>query len=166
MKDILYYHPLDSLAIYLFATKDGLAFVGSENGPLDEVLDWYPQATLVANQEILAPYLQTFEAYLNQQTTTFDLPVSIQGTDFQQRVWHALTTIPYGQTLTYSDIAQIIQSPKAVRAVASAIAKNPLLLVIPCHRVIGKNGELRGYRGGLGMKKKLLTFEQNLDISN
>ena len=83
-----------------------------------------------------------------------------QYTEFQRQVWTQLLKIPYGETRTYSEIATAIGRPKAIRAVATAIAKNPLLIVIPCHRVIGKDGQLRGYRGGEAMKERLLTIEK------
>ncbi len=83
-----------------------------------------------------------------------------QGTQFQRQVWQALLDIPYGETCSYSDIAQVLNNPKAVRAVGAANGKNPLAIVVPCHRVIGANGTLTGYAGGLDKKQWLLQFEQ------
>ncbi|KJK58334.1 methylated-DNA--[protein]-cysteine S-methyltransferase [Saccharothrix sp. ST-888] len=91
--------------------------------------------------------------------TTFDLEVTGRGTDFQRRVWAALDAIPYGTTTTYSRIAEQAGSPAAVRAVGAAIGANPLLVVRPCHRVIGANGSLTGYAGGLPAKRHLLALE-------
>ncbi|MFI3319949.1 MAG: methylated-DNA--[protein]-cysteine S-methyltransferase [Rikenellaceae bacterium] len=97
--------------------------------------------------------------YLQGNLKTFDLPISIEGTEFQKRVWHALLDIPYGETRSYKEIATAIGDPKASRAVGMANNRNPLLLVIPCHRVIGANGSLTGYAGGLEIKRALLQLE-------
>ncbi|NLS11902.1 methylated-DNA--[protein]-cysteine S-methyltransferase [Vibrio sp. SM6] len=97
--------------------------------------------------------------YFSQQRQQFDLPLDIQGTAFQQEVWQALTTIPYGETWSYLQLAQAIDNEKAVRAVGMANGKNPLAVIVPCHRVIGKNGQLTGYAGGLERKQKLLLLE-------
>ena len=88
-------------------------------------------------------------------------PLAPQGTDFQKQVWNALLDIPFGQTCTYSDIAAKIGRPSAVRAVGAAIGRNPIWLLIPCHRVVGKNGALTGYAGGLELKRYLLDLEQD-----
>lgn len=85
----------------------------------------------------------------------------LAGTDFQKKVWQELLNIPYGQTKTYKEIAKAINNEKAIRAVATAIGKNPLMIIIPCHRVIGSDGKLRGYAYGLETKKKLLSLEKN-----
>jgi methylated-DNA-[protein]-cysteine S-methyltransferase len=97
--------------------------------------------------------------FLNGKRSSFHLELDPQGTDFQKKVWNVLRKIPYGQTKCYQDIARIVGSPKAVRAVGMANNKNPLPLIVPCHRVIGKNGDLVGYAGGLSLKKKLLKLE-------
>jgi methylated-DNA-[protein]-cysteine S-methyltransferase len=89
------------------------------------------------------------------------VPKNIHGTAFQKKVWTALTKIPYGKTATYGEIAKKVGSPKAFRAVGGACNKNPYAIVIPCHRVIGSNGDLTGFAGGLKMKKKLLDLEQH-----
>ena len=97
--------------------------------------------------------------YADGTRESFDLPVAPTGTAFQQAVWAALRTIPYGQTRTYGDIAAQIGNPKATRAVGIACNKNPILMVIPCHRVIGKNGSLTGFGAGLELKETLLNLE-------
>ena len=99
------------------------------------------------------------EQYLNGERTTFDLVLAAVGTEFQQQVWRALLTIPFGETRSYQDIAKQIGNPKGVRAVGLANGKNPISIVVPCHRVIGKNGALTGYAGGLRAKEQLLTLE-------
>lgn len=97
--------------------------------------------------------------YLAGKRTTFDLPLTPIGTEFQKSVWNALQTIPYGQTASYKMIAEQIGKPKACRAVGLANNRNPIVIVIPCHRVIGSNGRLVGYGGGLPIKQHLLELE-------
>jgi len=107
----------------------------------------------------MKPYISQLIEYLNGQRKEFSLPFDLHGTPFQQEVWKALCDIPYGKTTTYGEVARQIGNPKAVRAVGGAIGSNPLSIVIPCHRVIGKNGSLTGYSGGLDVKKRLLDLE-------
>ena len=98
--------------------------------------------------------------YSQGQRREFDLPLAPEGTAFQLAVWEALRQIPYGETRSYGDIAAIIGKPKAVRAVGMACNRNPLPILIPCHRVVGKNGNLTGYAGGLELKQQLLDLER------
>lgn len=100
-------------------------------------------------------------AYFEAKTQAFNLPIQLTGTTFQQRVWQALQGIDYAKTCSYSDIAHIIGQPQAVRAVGTAIGRNPISIVVPCHRVIGKNGKLTGFAGGLTNKQYLLNLEQH-----
>ncbi len=100
------------------------------------------------------------KAYFEGRLKSFDLPLAPRGTDFQQTVWQALRIIPYGKTVSYGWIAEQIGNPKAVRAVGGANARNPLPIVIPCHRVIGSNGSLTGFGGGLDVKEKLIDLER------
>lgn len=103
--------------------------------------------------------------FLDGKLKKFDLPIHLEGTEFQIKVWNALMNIPYGETRSYKDIAEIVGSPKAYRAVGMTNNKNPISIIVPCHRVIGANGKLVGYGGGLDLKKKLLDIEkQNLDL--
>jgi methylated-DNA-[protein]-cysteine S-methyltransferase len=97
--------------------------------------------------------------YFDGRRSAFDLPLAPAGTEFQRRVWTALSAIPYGTTTTYAAIARSIGKPRAVRAVGAANAKNPLSIVVPCHRVIGRDGTLTGYAGGLPRKRRLLELE-------
>lgn len=99
------------------------------------------------------------DSYFKGRLKDFDLPLAPQGTPFQQNVWQALLTIPYGQTCSYAEIARQIDSPKAVRAVGNANGRNPIPIIIPCHRVIGSNGSLTGFGGGLPTKTYLLNLE-------
>jgi methylated-DNA-[protein]-cysteine S-methyltransferase len=99
--------------------------------------------------------------YFNKERMDFDLPLFLEGTDFQISVWNALQTIPYGETRSYKDIAAMIGNPKACRAVGMANNRNPISIIIPCHRVIGSGGNLVGYGGGLTAKQYLLELERN-----
>ncbi|MGE6097780.1 methylated-DNA--[protein]-cysteine S-methyltransferase [Aeromonas salmonicida] len=108
----------------------------------------------------LAPYVEQFAAYFVGRLQRFDLPLAAKGTPFQQSVWRALCDIPYGKTVSYLEIAQSIGNHKAVRAVGAANGHNPLSIIVPCHRVIGRSGELTGYAGGIPIKRWLLALEQ------
>lgn len=136
------------------------------------VLAW--DETISAFKERLAPLetrrshpildlaVQEIEAYTAKQSRTFTVPWTLHGgTPFQHEVWRALGEIPYGQTLSYSELAQKVARPSAVRAVGAANAKNPLSLVLPCPRVIGKDGSLTGFAGGVSLKQKLINLEKN-----
>ena len=106
-----------------------------------------------------AEVIRQLQAYFGGELKEFDLPLALEGTDFQLRVWKALRTIPYGETISYAQLAQCICNPKAVRAVGLANGSNPIPIIVPCHRVIGSDGSLTGFGGGLSTKKKLLELE-------
>jgi O-6-methylguanine DNA methyltransferase len=111
---------------------------------------------------LVALALDQIAEYLNGTRHEFDLPLDLRGTEFQRRVWSAVAGIPYGQTRTYAQVAQAIGKPLALRAVGAANGANPLPLVVPCHRVLGSDGSLTGYGGGLDVKRKLLEMESQL----
>ena len=104
--------------------------------------------------------LKQLREYFRKERKDFYLPLKMEGTEFQKKVWEALQTIPYGQVCSYQDIARKVGNEKAVRAVGGANNKNPIAIIIPCHRVIGKNGSLVGYGGGLPVKEFLLSLEK------
>ena len=112
------------------------------------------------DDEVLEKTGRQLDEYFEGLRRKFDIPVLMVGTDFQRRVWKALMKVPYGVTATYGQIAEDIGSPKAVRAVGNANSANPISIIVPCHRIIGSNGELVGYGGGLSVKKRLLKLEQ------
>lgn len=114
---------------------------------------------------ILAQTEQELEEYLAGKRKAFNMALDLEGTVFQKRVWAQLLRIPYGQTITYPELAHKIRQPKAIRAVGAANAMNPLSIVIPCHRVVSTSGELRGYSGGLAMKERLLALEDSMPNS-
>lgn len=153
----------ESWNIYMAATSKGLCYVGSHNKSFEELAHWvekrFPGSSLVQADEKLQPYVSELIEYFQGKRKRFTVAFDLQGTPFQIAVWNALCEIPYGQIQSYSDIANHIQKPASVRAVGAAIGANPVLITVPCHRVIGKNGALTGYRGGLDMKTKLLQLE-------
>lgn len=108
---------------------------------------------------------QELDEYFQGKRKTFDIPLRTHGTAFQEKVWAALREIPYGETRSYRDIAEAIGHPKAYRAVGMASNANPIFIIVPCHRVIGSDGSLTGYGGGLPMKKALLSLEKKHRIS-
>jgi len=104
------------------------------------------------------------KSYFAGQLTEFDLPLAPAGTEFQRRVWAGLRTIPYGETVSYGELARQLGSPSASRAVGLANGRNPIAIVVPCHRVIGSDGSLTGYGGGLDRKRFLLALERDMRI--
>ncbi|MCG7437554.1 methylated-DNA--[protein]-cysteine S-methyltransferase [Lysinibacillus fusiformis] len=165
--EILYFDTLTFAqgAMYIVATSDGLAYIGTPNASFDEVKEWakkpFKGYSFEKNEEKLQPYKEQLTAYFNKELTDFDVPIHVKGTPFQLAVWDALKELPYGSTTSYGSIAERIGNPKAVRAVGSAIGANPILAIIPCHRVIGKNGQLTGFRSGLDVKQFLLELEKD-----
>jgi methylated-DNA-[protein]-cysteine S-methyltransferase len=111
---------------------------------------------IVENQELCGEAIRQLDEYFNGKRKQFDLPLSIEGTDFRKKVWKALLTIPYGEVRSYAEVAEMIGNPKAVRAVGQANKANQLPIVIPCHRVIGKSGDLVGYAGNRTSFKEML----------
>jgi len=141
----------------LVAQQDALTAILWENDKpsrvkLDEMEENPQHAVLLATE-------QQLHEYFSGTRTHFDLPLAPRGTEFQQAVWKALRTIPYGETRSYRDIAEQIARPKAMRAVGAANGRNPLSIVVPCHRVIGASGQLTGFAGGLPAKETLLRLE-------
>ncbi|MBP2632940.1 MAG: methylated-DNA--protein-cysteine methyltransferase [Firmicutes bacterium] len=149
--------------IFFYDTTIGKLGIAEENGAITDV---YFSGEVVASDVILEESILIKEAnrqlqeYFAGKRQVFDLPLAPQGTIFQQKVWQALTEIPFGETRSYGQIAKRIGQPKASRAVGGANNKNPLPIFIPCHRVIGANGKLVGYAGGLEIKKMLLHVEK------
>ncbi|NIK13099.1 methylated-DNA--[protein]-cysteine S-methyltransferase [Alkalibacillus almallahensis] len=155
--------------LFIGGTEDALYWVkyGTEHDLRDRFDRWLNQhfgnETFVSNAEVLSSVTDQLDQYFQGNLTDFDLNFVFYGTTFQQEVWQALLTIPYGETWSYLDIAQAIGRPKAVRAVGGAVNRNPFTVVVPCHRVIGKDGSLVGYGGGLDKKKTLLSIEMDSD---
>ena len=114
------------------------------------------------DDEVLKKTRKQLDEYFEMKLKTFDIPLLLVGSDFQKSVWEALIKIPYGTTASYLELSKNIGNEKAVRAVANANGANAIAIIVPCHRIIGSNGELTGYAGGLPLKKKLLELENNL----
>ncbi len=118
-------------------------------------------AYVECSSDVIAETISQLEAYFSGERKVFDIPLLLVGTDFQKSVWQGLIQIPYGTTASYGTLAKNIGNEKAVRAVASANGANAISIVIPCHRIIGSNGTLTGYAGGLDIKEKLLSLEKS-----
>ena len=114
----------------------------------------------IFTDEITADAERQLAEYFDKKRIRFELPLHLSGTDFQLRVWNALTEIPFGETRSYGDIAEAAGSPKACRAVGNAVGKNPFLIVLPCHRVIASDGTIGGFSADIRIKKYLLEFEK------
>ncbi len=112
--------------------------------------------------ELTTPAREQFDAYNRGELLTFDLPVALHGTEWQKRVWRELMNIPFGQTRSYGEIAAVVCTTRASRAVGRANATNPIPLVVPCHRVVGADGSLTGFGGGLHLKQALLEHERRI----
>lgn len=145
---------------YIFSTEKGLLFVGAPNQGLDEIKAYYPSAELIQDQQVNQKAIQEITEYLQNKRQKFDIPIDVQmGTLLQRKVWQALSDIPRGSTVSYSELAENVGQRRAVRAVATAVARNPLMIVVPCHRVIRKDGSIGQYRGGVALKENLLKME-------
>lgn len=136
----------------------GLYFLDCEHAPPVEnapVKDWLlnPQHTVFQQAR------EQLEEYFRGERTAFSIPVRWHGTDFQQSVWREIARIPHGQTITYSELARRAGKPDAIRAAGTATGRNPIGIIIPCHRVVGKNGSFGGYAGGLERKRRLLDLD-------
>lgn len=145
--------PLGPLRIAI--DEGGLRYVDFVAGqrPPPTTEDWEP------DPRALAPYLEEFAAYFAGRLQVFSVPCAAAGTPFQQRVWQRLMAIGYGATLSYGELAAELGNPNASRAVGAAVGRNPLSIIIPCHRVVGRDGRLTGYAGGLPIKAALLQLE-------
>ena len=141
--------------LLLAGDDDGLSLIGFPQGKMrhDPEPDW------IFNEKPFAVARQQLEEYFAGERTVFDLPLHLSGTDFQVQVLQELQRIPYGDTTSYGEIAKRIGRPKAMRAVGAANGRNPIPIIVPCHRVIGSSGDLTGFGGGLDTKEALLRLE-------
>ncbi|MCD8180046.1 MAG: methylated-DNA--[protein]-cysteine S-methyltransferase [Firmicutes bacterium] len=145
--------------VWYFKTQIGTIAIGCDERGITDVTP-----SRVDGIEEKTPLIERaaseIDEYLKGERREFDLPLSVSGTEFQKAVWRELQKIPYGETRSYGDIAKSMGNPKARRAVGTANNRNKIMIIIPCHRVIGANGHLTGYAGGLDMKKRLLDIEK------
>lgn len=149
---------------YTYDTILGSVTFVEENGALVVITThpYHPKEEIYQETPVIKEAFRQLSEYFSGNRKTFNLPLLLKGTDFQKQVWQALLKIPFGETRSYKQIAEAIGNPKAVRAVGMANNKNPLLIVVPCHRVIGANGKLVGYAVGLDKKEYLLRLEGSL----
>lgn len=166
--DVIYWdefvHPaFEQRPLYIAASDAGLCRITWPSESFETLQAWTakhaPNAGLVRDERRMSGALLQLREYLEGERTAFDLSLDLKGTPFQVSVWRALVRIPYGETRSYSDIAASVDKPAAVRAVGAANGANPVPIVVPCHRVIGKNTALTGFRGGLAVKEMLLQRE-------
>jgi methylated-DNA-[protein]-cysteine S-methyltransferase len=154
---MMYWQEIDSPVgpVLLAGDAEGLKLVCFQTGPHSR----RPQADWTADAKPLATAIRQLAQYFAGRRRAFDLPLAPRGTPFQRAVWQALARIPYGETVSYGELARRIGRPRASRAVGLANGANPLPIVVPCHRVIGANGSLTGFGGGIEIKRKLLALE-------
>lgn len=159
---MIYYTHFDSPVGPMLLTSDGAGLAGlymEEHKHGEDIQEGW---TLSDDTPPFAEVKRQLTAYFDGTLTEFDLPLAMRGTPFQQRVWDELTTIPYGTTISYGELARRVGNPNACRAVGLANGRNPISIIVPCHRVIGSNGKLTGYGGGLPRKAALLSFESSV----
>ena len=152
------------MKLYFHNMAIGRIGIAEENGSITNLYfetDDVPRNVEMCETEVIKEAFRQLEAYLAGDLKTFSVPIAPRGTDFMRTVWKLLCGVPYGKTASYKDIAIAAGNPKAVRAVGLANNKNPVPLFIPCHRIIGADGKLAGYRGGLDVKRKLLDLEKH-----
>jgi methylated-DNA-[protein]-cysteine S-methyltransferase len=142
--------------LLLVGTDSKLTHLGFQSGPKPMTIDpkW------IENVEPFAEVIRQLEAYFAGELMEFNVPLAPDGTAFQRDVWNALREIPYGETTSYGELARQIGNPKAARAVGAANGRNPIPVIVPCHRVIGSTGSMIGFGGGISIKEKLLALER------
>lgn len=153
----------------LYESPIGVLCIGEENGKITDIhLQREEDRNLVIQDEqhaaILRETCTQLDEYFQGKRKQFDLPLGYEGTAFQQRAWRELQKIPYGETRSYADIAIAVGNPKAQRAIGQANNRNPIMIIVPCHRVIHKNGDISGYACGIEAKRYLLELEKGTDI--
>lgn len=144
--------------LWIVASDAGVHAILFANGVTEEIFQRFSKNP---DHPVLMKVAIQLREYFAGQRKDFDLPLAPFGTEFQHKVWNELRRIPFGKTASYGEQAQKIGQPRAIRAVGTANGRNPIAIVVPCHRVIGKNGSLTGFAGGLPNKKFLLTLEQS-----
>lgn len=155
-------------SLYVASTEKGICYIGSNDASFDELRKWgerhFNGARWIENPSAFET--NKLIEYLDGRRINIELPIDLRGTDFQQQVWKLVMDVPYGETASYKKIAERLGRPSAVRAVAGAIGANPVLFIVPCHRIIASNGKLTGFRGGLPMKESLLRLEKECKQHN
>jgi methylated-DNA-[protein]-cysteine S-methyltransferase len=152
---------ISGILVLVVASQKGISKVVFN--PSEDSLDLSISTKLQSNDPYLFGIFDQLKEYFAGTRKEFDVPLDIEGTDFQKRVWNELRNIPYGKTISYKTLSEKLGDVKAIRAVGKANGQNPIAIIIPCHRVIGANGNLVGYAGGLDIKEKLLHLEGALN---
>jgi methylated-DNA-[protein]-cysteine S-methyltransferase len=163
IKSTLYHSPLGDIELASYEDKLCLCNWHNKQNKLSitkRLTSRLDKTKILPSSPVINETIKQLDAYFSGKLTEFGLPLQLTGTEFQKQVWQTLQTIPYGHTVSYLELAQRIGNNKAVRAVANANAANAISIIIPCHRIIGSNGKLTGYAGGLAAKQALLDLEQ------
>ncbi len=150
-------------SVFYYNTKIGIIGIADNGRAITDVFfgrDFQMKDAEEKETDLIRKAAGEIMDYLEGKRKTFDLPLEAEGTEFQKAVWNALLTIPYGETRSYKQIAEQVGNPKASRAVGMANNQNPISIIVPCHRVIGSNGKLVGYGGGLDIKENLIRLER------
>lgn len=167
MSETIYYDDLqfDNYEFLIAISEKGLVYLDIVSKELDNVTAFFAkykeEVTLVHNPQKVAPYKTKLAQYLKGQRQIFEMPVDFgkRGTAFQQAVWQELLRVPFGESSSYSLLAETVGRPQATRAVGTAVGKNPIPIIVPCHRILRKDGGIGGYAGGLPLKYRLLEIE-------
>ena len=152
---------MDKLSYY-YDSPVGRLYIAESDGAITDVGFQPVMRSTEKKTPLIEKAMDMLQEYFDGKRTEFDLPLNAVGTPFQKKAWAALQTIPYGQTRSYKEQAEIVGNPKACRAVGAANGKNPISVIIPCHRVIGTDGSLVGFGGGLDIKRALLDLESGI----
>ncbi len=151
--------PIGKLTVY-FTDEGIVSLIFAEEGDNHKYIERYYGTPILVDKKDYN-YHEEIIKYLKGELKEFTVPISFKGTSFQESVWRELLNIPYGETLTYKKLAEKVGCPKGPRAVGGALNKNPIAIIVPCHRVVGSNGKLVGFAGGLELKDKLLNLEKD-----
>jgi len=163
MPDIKYYseETISEINIAVLASSKGIKKIFFN--PAKEITELSTATKLRSDDPYLFGIFNQLKEYFEGTRKVFDVPLDLEGTDFQKKIWNELRNIPYGKTISYKSLSEKLGDVKAIRAVGKANGQNPIAIIIPCHRVIGANGSLVGYAGGLAIKEKLLHLEGALN---
>jgi methylated-DNA-[protein]-cysteine S-methyltransferase len=164
---MIFYTTMDSSIgrLVIASTNRGLIRImlprENNSDSLARLQEAYPGQSIIEDSDKNRDAVKQLREYFEGTRTVFSLPLELRGTEFQKSVWRTVARVPYGQTKSYGDIAREIRKPKACRAVGAANGANPIPIVIPCHRIIGSDGSMTGFGGGIPLKEKLLRMEKN-----
>ncbi len=151
--------------VYIASGSDGVCALNFRGNSEQRLISYlkksFPEAEIIADRNANINAVKQLKEYFAGQRRQFDLRLAPKGTEFQRQVWSKLETIPYGETRSYAEVAAMVKRPKAYRAVGNVNHRNPIPIIVPCHRVVASNGGLGGYAGGLKLKTALLDFERS-----